>query len=254
MQLITDIPQWQSLRQSINPDASIGFVPTMGNLHSGHLSLIQKAKEQNTYCVVSIFVNPTQFDNEEDFIKYPDTLQTDLNQLETHLVDYCLLPSYKQLYPDDYNYQVHEKNLSKIMEGAHRQGHFNGVLTVVLKLLNLIKANRAYFGEKDYQQFQLIKNMSSAFFIDTKILAYPTIREASQLAYSSRITRLTPPQKKKAERFAQIFQEGHSCESIKTALEKENITLDYIEEYDNRRYIAVFIDSIRLIDNYPIPS
>lgn len=121
-------------------------------------------------------------------------------------VDFCILPDEKSIYADGYNYQVHERQLCQLMEGAHRPGHFNGVLTVVMKLLNLVKPHRAYFGEKDYQQYLLIQGMAKAFFMDIEIKVCPTIREASGLAYSSRNNRLNKEQKTLAEEFAALFQ------------------------------------------------
>ncbi|OEH46993.1 Pantothenate synthetase [Legionella parisiensis] len=161
----------------------------MGNLHAGHASLFLTSKKENDHTASSLFINPTQFNQAEDFKHYPRTLDADLKIMEDSGVDFCILPDEKSIYADGYNYQVHEHQLCQLMEGAHRPGHFNGVLTVVMKLLNLVKPHRAYFGEKDYQQYSLIHGMAKAFFMDTEIKACPTIREASGLAYSSRNNR-----------------------------------------------------------------
>jgi pantoate--beta-alanine ligase len=252
MKIIKNINQWQIERHSLTKNETIGFVPTMGNLHRGHLSLIEHAKVQNKISAVSIYVNPTQFNNKEDFVNYPNTKEKDFALLNDLGVDYVLTPSYQELYKDNYQVQINETYLSKIMEGTHRPGHFTGMLTVVMKLLNIVKASCAYFGEKDYQQFLLVKKMAQAFFIDTQIIACPTIREASILAYSSRNSRLTKHQKKQAVTFAQIFHKTNNCKEIISALSQENIKIDYVNEFEGRRYAAVFIDDIRLIDNYEI--
>jgi pantoate--beta-alanine ligase len=250
MKIVKDIATWREIRQGL--EGTIGFVPTMGNLHPGHLSLFDKSVRENALTVVSLFVNPTQFNNENDFENYPKTETQDLQLLTDAKVDYCFMPEKAAMYPDEYRFQVVEKKDSLTLEGAHRPGHFDGVLTVVLKLLMLIRADSAYFGEKDYQQYLLIKNMADAFFVETEIVVCPIVREASGLAYSSRNTRLNKKQKEKAIQFAKYFHAGKDVASIKMALEKENITIDYIEDSNKRRYGAVWIDSIRLIDNYKI--
>ena len=159
-----------------NPDVAkgapsrlqIGFVPTMGNLHQGHLSLLERCCTENDISVLSIFINPTQFNNKNDYTNYPQTLEQDLALAEKAKVDYILMPTYSELYPDDFAYQVSETKISQELEGKFRPGHFTGMLTVVLKLLLLVKAHRAYFGEKDYQQLQLIRGMAKSFFLETE--------------------------------------------------------------------------------------
>lgn len=250
MKIISDMSQWYSVRRTINQ--SIGFVGTMGNLHTGHLSLIEQSKQDNDITVVSIFVNPTQFNNSQDFDNYPQTLEHDTTLLNQAGVDYCLTPNYEQLYPHNYRFKICESQLSQLMEGKYRPGHFDGMLTVVMKLLQLVTPSNAYFGEKDYQQYLLIKQMAESFLMPTNIIACPTIRESSSLAYSSRNSRLNEQQKKQAEHFATLFHQGQDCESIIIELKKADINIDYIEEYQNRRYAAVHIDNIRLIDNYEV--
>src|SRR5580765_2715760 len=151
MNIVTEINQWQSLRKKL-ANKTIGFVPTMGNLHAGHISLCQRSKAENEITVVSIFVNPTQFNQPEDFAHYPRTLAEDQAMLSAEQIDFLLLPNNQALYPDNYEIQITETELSKKLEGEFRPGHFSGVLTVVAKLFNLVQATRAYFGEKDYQQ------------------------------------------------------------------------------------------------------
>lgn len=249
MRVIKSLAEWQRLRKSVQQ--TLGFVPTMGNLHRGHLSLVEAAKRDNELVVVSIFVNPTQFNESQDFEKYPRTTDEDLKKLQAVGVDYCLMPEAYDIYVDDYAYQVSEKKRSVVDEGEFRPGHFDGVLTVVLKLLNLVKPQKTYFGEKDYQQYLLIKQMAQAFFIDSDIIACPTIRESSGLAFSSRNNRLNKQQRQKAERFAQTFhQQTKTLTDIKQQLSKDGIAIDYVCERDGRRFAAVNIDDIRLIDNY----
>ncbi|KTD14622.1 pantothenate synthetase [Legionella gratiana] len=253
MQIFHNLEEWIAFRKTLSTELTLGFAPTMGNLHAGHASLFLASQKENHRTVSSLFVNPTQFNQAEDFKLYPRTLETDLKMMENSGVDFCILPDDKAMYPDEYNYQVHEKQLGQLMEGKHRPGHFNGVLTVVMKLLNLVKPHRAYFGEKDYQQYQLIQGMAKAFFLDVEIKVCPTIRESSGLAYSSRNNRLSSEQKSIAEEFAQLFQQNHkSCSQIIEELTQKNIVVEYIEEHLGRRFAAIRIGDVRLIDNYLI--
>jgi len=161
-----------------------------------------------------------------------------------------LLPDEQTMYADKYRYQLQENEYSLLMEGQQRPGHFTGVLTVVMKLLNLVKPQRAYFGEKDYQQLQLIREMVNAFFMDIDIKGCPTIRESSGLAYSSRNNRLNPEQRLLAEQFARIFHQQLPCAEIIAELISIGVAVDYIIDYQDRRFAAVNIGDIRLIDNY----
>lgn len=250
MHIFNTMDDWRHTRKTLPANCSLGFVPTMGTLHSGHASLFKQSMLENDVTAVSIFINPTQFNQREDFLHYPRTRQADLDLLTSIGVDYCLLPDEAYLYADNYRYQVDEKQYSNHMEGVKRPGHFTGMLTVVMKLLNLAKPQRAYFGEKDYQQLQLIRGMVEAFFMDIDIIACPTIREASGLAYSSRNQRLTPKERILADQFATLFHQNKSCQEIINALNEHNILVDYIEEHDNRRFAAVCIGDVRLIDNW----
>lgn len=249
MQIFNKLSAWQTQRKTINGDVNIGFVPTMGNLHQGHISLFTKSIAENAINVASIFINPTQFNQAEDFKNYPRTLDADLAILEKSGIDYCLLPEAAEIYADNYQFQLTESNLSLQMEGALRHGHFNGVLTVVLKLLNLVKPSRTYFGEKDYQQYLLIHAMSKALFLDTEVIACPTVREPSGLACSSRNNRLTAAQKVAAEKFAAIFHQNKSTDWIIATLQQEGIEVEYVLEDEGRRFAAVVIGGVRLIDN-----
>ena len=251
MKIFNSIHDWRATRQTIPAELSVGFAPTMGNLHLGHQSLYDASTRENDLTVASIFINPTQFNQSSDFTLYPRTLDNDLELLQKAGVDYCVLPNEAEIYADHYHYQVQENEYSLLMEGKHRPGHFTGVLTVVLKLLNLVKANRAYFGEKDYQQLQLIRQMVDAFFIDTDIKSSPTIRESSGLAFSSRNSRLTINQRELADQFARVFhQKNCSSQDITAQLHAIGVEVEYLEELEGRRFIAVKIGDIRLIDNY----
>lgn len=251
MQIFHHLDEWRQVRHSLKNTTSLGFVPTMGNLHRGHATLYNASLKDNDLTVASIFINPTQFNQIEDLTNYPRTLDADLALLSDMGVDYCLLPTEQAIYPDGYRLQVHENKLSQLMEGPQRPGHFSGVLTVVLKLLNLVKPHRAYFGEKDYQQFQLIQSMVKDFFMSIEIIPCPTIREESGLPYSSRNNRLNSNQRQLAAEFARLFHQGIPREDLIKRLDEINVQVEYLEEFENRRYIAVKIGEIRLIDNYP---
>lgn len=203
MEIFCHLPTWKKQRQEDRKaNLSLGFVPTMGALHQGHLSLVEKALEENDKTLVSLFVNPTQFDNQSDLEAYPNLVEEDMDKLKMAGVQYVLLPDFDMIYPDKYRYQVSENEESKLLCGAHRPGHFDGVLTVVMKLLNIAQAERAYFGEKDFQQLRLIQGMAEAFFMDTEIIACPLVREDDGLAMSSRNLRLTASERKKALSFS----------------------------------------------------
>lgn len=252
MQLIQNITALQQFHQTLGAEVSLGFVPTMGALHIGHTSLMTHSKQNNDLTIASIFLNPTQFERADDFKCYPRTLDNDLALLEKTGVDACFYPDTSAIYNDDYTYQINENKESQRMEGKHRPGHFNGMLTVVMKLLNLVKPTRAYFGEKDYQQFLLIRQMVKAFFMDVDIEVCKTIREQSGLAYSSRNMRLSPEEHKLAVRFAQTFHQALPLDTIHAQLKTFINRIDYIEEHDNRRFAAVHLGEVRLIDNYPV--
>lgn len=230
-------------------DLSIGFIPTMGALHQGHISLVEKAKAENDIVVVSIYVNPTQFDKKNDFSNYPISLKDDLLSLSKMNVDYLFTPSYENIYPDNFTYQIEENTFSKKLCGKSRDGHFTGVLTVVMKLLNIVKPTKIYLGEKDRQQLLLIRGMVEAFFMDVEIVASPTIRESNELAMSSRNRRLSAEDKKNAGLFPAMLGSNKSDSEIAEELNKSGFRTDYIETLDGIRYGAVFLGNVRLIDN-----
>lgn len=248
--IFTSVKEWQTFRsQPLFNNKSIGFVPTMGNLHNGHESLLKRAKQENDYTILSIFVNPTQFDNKNDLIFYPRTLEQDKEIAERSSVDFILVPEYADLYPDNYCFQVIETEFSQLMEGQTRPGHFSGMLTIVMKLISLVKPQRTYFGEKDFQQLQLVKRMAEAFFLDTKIVACETVRDELGLALSSRNSRLTQEQYQLATYFPKILQQPFAVHEIKNELIKAGFVVDYIVDYDGRRFGAVRVGEVRLIDN-----
>lgn len=251
MNIVSEIKEWQNIRKTL-VGKTIGFVPTMGNLHAGHLSLCQKSVAENEITVASIFINPTQFNQAQDFELYPRTLDQDIEQLQSQKIDYLFVPNVKDMYPDDYQVRVTETELSAVLEGEFRPGHFNGMLTVVLKLLNLMQPTRAYLGEKDYQQLLLIRKMAQALFLPTEIIACKTVRANDSLALSSRNSRLNPEQRQKAARFPQLLAGSQSSETIAEQLKALGFTVEYIAEKWQRRLGAVWLDGVRLIDNISI--
>ncbi len=252
MEIFENITAWRAKRAELPEDMPLGLVTTMGNLHEGHMALIEQCMNENAKTAVTLFVNPTQFNRPSDFENYPKTLDADIQKLEQAGVDYCLIPNQADIYADDYRYQVSENKESLLLEGAHRPGHFTGVLTVLMKLFNLIQPTRVYYGEKDYQQLLLVEGMVDAFFMDIEVRACKTVRESSNFALSSRNNRLSEDGRKKAVKFAEIFHNAASCEEAIAALEQLGIAIDYIKEHEGRRFAAVFIEDVRLIDNYPL--
>lgn len=250
---VTDIAAWRGYREGLG-SASVGFVPTMGALHAGHQSLVDAGLAQNDRTVVSIFVNPTQFDQAQDLAAYPQHLERDLAVLESSGVDAVLLPDYQELYPDDFRYRVTERDLSTRFCGAHRPGHFDGVLTVVMRLLNIVRPDRAYFGEKDYQQLELVRDMVEAFFMDVEVIACPTVREADGLALSSRNQRLKPEQRALAPTLYRALQTSANPSQVTRALQQAGFDVEYVEDLDGRRLAAARLGEIRLIDNIALEN
>ena len=228
---------------------TVGFVPTMGALHDGHLSLIERARAENDRVVISIYVNPTQYDNPEDLERYPRTLAADVDKAESAGADLVINPTSDDIYHDNYRFRVTETDFSRELEGAHREGHFDGVLTVVLKLFNIVSADRAYFGEKDWQQLQLVRDMAAAFFIGTEIIAGPIVREADGLAMSSRNVHLTAEERSLAPEFHRILASGTSTTEIERRLSDTGFDVDYVERRGDRILGAVRLGKLRLIDN-----
>jgi len=226
----------------------VGFVPTMGALHAGHLSLLKRARAENDRVILSIFVNPMQFDNPDDLARYPRNLDHDL-ALAAGLADGVLAPTTDQLYPDSYRYRMTEYTLSSQMEGIHRPGHFDGVLTVVLKLLHLAQPHRAYFGEKDWQQLRLVQGMVQSLFLPCEIVPCPTVRDPDGLALSSRNRRLDAAARRQAAAFPRLLRDSPTAAEAIAALQQAGFGVDYVEDHEGVRVGAVLIGGVRLIDN-----
>jgi len=199
MKTITEIADLRSALNAARRDGkTIGLAPTMGAFHEGHLTLMRRAKAENDLCVVTLFVNPTQFNDLDDFDRYPRDPERDTQMAQAAGVDFLFSPTPDEVYPKGFDTVVVVRALSERLEGASRPGHYAGVATVVTKLLNLAGADRAYFGEKDWQQLQIIKSLTRDLDIPTEIVSVPTVREADGLALSSRNVRLTPEQRSAA--------------------------------------------------------
>ncbi len=238
------------------PAVDVGFVPTMGALHKGHESLIRRSVAESNITVVSIYVNPTQFDNQRDLAVYPNTLAEDKAILEDLGVDVLLMPTFEQIYPDGFRYQVSESEFSRELCGAHRDGHFTGVLTVVMKLLNIVRPARAYFGEKDFQQYQLIKDMARTFFLDVEIVPCEIVRESDGLALSSRNLNLDACAREKAPLIHNLITGNITDDEIARRLEIAGFDVDYVQSRYGRRFAAAKVGEnpvVRLIDNVPLP-
>jgi pantoate--beta-alanine ligase len=195
MKVINTITDMRKTRQELTEP--VGFVPTMGYLHEGHLSLVKQAREENDSVVVSIFVNPTQFGPKEDFKSYPRDTERDLKMLKP-LTDIVFIPSTLEMYPEDYDTWITPGGIAERLEGAARPGHFRGVDTVVAKLFNIVQPTRAYFGQKDAQQVAVIKKMVADLNMNLEFVTCPTLREADGLAMSSRNIYLDPEQRRAA--------------------------------------------------------
>ena len=200
MKVFRKIAEWQKFRSSVEmTEKSLGFVPTMGALHLGHKSLIEKSSSENEITVVSIFVNPTQFGVNEDFDKYPRTFQADVDKLEKEGVYVLFAPTEKDLYPEPQEYRVQPpEGLGNILEGEFRPGFFVGVTTIVLKLFSCVQPRVAVFGKKDYQQLMIVRNMTKQFALPTEIVAAETYRAEDGLALSSRNMYLSEAERKEA--------------------------------------------------------
>lgn len=275
MKIIKNPLQIQKISMElIRKNKSIGFVPTMGALHSGHVSLIKKSVSQNDITVVSVYVNPIQFGPNEDYKRYPRPVNDDIEICKKNGVDYLFLPSNETLYDKDFSTYVAVDKLSGIMCGVTRPVHFRGVATVVSKLFNIVMPDRAYFGLKDYQQYVIIKRMVKDLNFRTKVIGCPIIREKSGLAMSSRNTYLSPEAKEQAVNIHKIlvnakksFNSGKNIDAVIKETAKllsaiKNSEIDYIEARDSNTLqpavkttknvviaAAVKISNIRLIDN-----
>jgi len=258
-----------------NEGKVIGFVPTMGALHKGHLSLVKEARKQSDVVVVSIFVNPTQFNNPDDLKTYPRDLDKDVKMLEELDVELIFAPTVKEMYPEEDTRQFDFGNLDKVMEGKYRPGHFNGVAQVVSKLFDQVTPDKAFFGEKDFQQLAIIRRLVKDLKMPVDVVGCPIVREPDGLAMSSRNMLLTPEMRKNAPVIAETLSESLNFapgktvkETIDLVTEKINNTgeleveyfeivdgdtLQAVENWDDSNYIvgciAVFAGKVRLIDN-----
>lgn len=249
--VVRTVTEWRAIRSSLtSAGQTVGFVPTMGALHEGHLALVAESRKRDAITVVSIFVNPTQFNDLKDLDAYPRTEAEDLSMLQAAGVNFLFAPSEQEMYPAGYSYRVSEAtDESRVLCGAHRPGHFDGMLTVVMKLFQIIHPNRAYFGEKDLQQLKLVQGMVREFFLPIEVVAIPTVRETDGLAMSSRNRRLTASEREIATRFPKILRSAPSSEEAHRALESEGFRVDYVEERWGRRLAAVHLGKVRLIDH-----
>ena len=274
MRSASNLDELHSVRISL--DGTVGFVPTMGYLHEGHLSLIRRAKEECNHIVVSIFVNPTQFGPKEDLSKYPRDLERDLSLIEPLGVDLAWMPSAEIMYPKGYQTWVEVEAITSPLEGAVRPGHFRGVTTVVAKLFNAVQPHKAYFGQKDAQQAAVIRQMTRDLNFPIKIVVCPIVREADGLAMSSRNVYLDPEQRKAAtvlfrslstakeayengERNAEKLRgkmkdvlAGEPLANVQYVSCADYDTLEELTEIKGKALLsmAVFIGKTRLIDNF----
>jgi len=275
MFLIETITELQNKLNSLKESRTIGFVPTMGALHAGHLSLVEQAVAENRIVVVSIFVNPTQFNDKTDLEKYPRNLNADLKLLEKTGCQIVFTPKTEEIYPEPDTRKFDFGMLESVMEGKHRPGHFNGVAQVVSKLFDIVKPDKAYFGLKDFQQLAIIKAMVSQLKIPIEIISCPIVREESGLAMSSRNELLTAEERKNAAVISQTLVEAKKLSAQKSVSElvewiaqtinkNEYLIVEYVEIADDQQLqpvkswdekggkvccVAVFCGKVRLIDN-----
>ncbi len=278
MQVVRTIAEVRAIRRAL--PGTWGFVPTMGYLHEGHLSLVRRARAENDHVAVSIFVNPTQFGPHEDYSRYPRDLERDLRLLEPLGVDLVFAPSVEEMYPPGFQTWVIVEGVSRPLEGAARPGHFRGVATVVTKLFNIVQPDRAYFGQKDAQQAVVIRRMVQDLNIPVEIVVCPTVREPDGLAMSSRNTYLNPEERRAATVLFRALQAAKARyeqgerdaerlrEAMREVIQAEPLArLDYVSVADPETLqeldrvedrallsLAVYIGKTRLIDNILLPE
>jgi pantoate--beta-alanine ligase len=274
--VVKTIPDIRALRQKLN--GTVGFVPTLGFLHEGHLALVKRAKAENPTVIVSIYVNPTQFGPREDFGAYPRDLDRDLELLRREGVDIVFVPSDDEMYPPEFSSWVDVEKVTERLEGATRPAHFRGVATVVAKLFNIVQPTRAYFGQKDAQQVVVIKRMVADLNMGTEVVVVPTVRESDGLAMSSRNIYLDPKERQaatilfKALTLARQLRQGGEKDAEKirrqmiSLIQEEPLAqIDYVSIADDETLeelnlldrpamasLAVRIGKTRLIDNMPL--
>lgn len=275
MKLVSTIQELQAEIQHLTNGKTVGFVPTMGALHQGHISLVKQAVSENPVVVVSIFVNPTQFNDPNDLERYPRTLENDLKLLEPTGCSIVFAPNAKEVYPEPDKRKFNFGKLEEVMEGKHRPGHFNGVAQVVSRLFDMVKPTKSYFGLKDFQQLAIVKNMVKQLQLPVEIVPCAIIREESGLAMSSRNELLTEEQRKNAAVISETLfkakelKEQRSVQEItdwvtETINKNPFLDVEYFEIVDDEQLqpvknwdedstkvgcVAVFCGKIRLIDN-----
>lgn len=275
MKTVTIVKEMQALSDELRKDKKIGFVPTMGYLHEGHLALVRKARELADIVVVSIFINPIQFGPQEDLARYPRDFERDAKLLEQEKTDIIFFPEAKEMYPKGYNTYIQVKDLQNHLCGLSRVGHFVGVATVVAKLFNIVKPHFAVFGQKDYQQLKVIERMVTDLNMDLEIVGYPTVREKDGLAMSSRNTYLSPDERERAlliygamtkveslfksgvRHAAVLKEEGKRILTSRDGVDVEYInitdadTLEDVEQIQDKALLAIAckVGKTRLIDN-----
>jgi pantoate--beta-alanine ligase len=276
MKIIHTISELQvHLEESRNLGREIGLVPTMGALHEGHIRLVERCVQENPVCVVSVFVNPTQFNDKNDLISYPRTPEQDADMLRRAGCSIVFMPSVEEMYPEEDNRQFEFGSLETVMEGRFRPGHFNGVAQIVSKLFEAVMPDRAYFGEKDFQQLAIIRRMTSDLGFPIRIVPCPIVREKDGLAMSSRNRRLSSEEREKAPRIAELLFKSITFVSARSIAETitfvteglasdpvfrleyfeivDGDTLQPVEKWADSEHIvgciAVFCGPVRLIDN-----
>jgi pantoate--beta-alanine ligase len=275
MLLTATISELKSLLPLHISGKKIGFVPTMGALHKGHISLVEQAVNENDIVVVSVFVNPTQFNDPKDLERYPRNLEADLRLLKESGCHLVFAPNVNEIYPEPDTRKFNFGALETVMEGKHRPGHFNGVAQVVSKLFDIVQPDRAYFGLKDFQQLAIIKNMVAQLQLPVEIVSCPIVREESGLAMSSRNELLTADERRNAALISQTLFEAKKLKTEKSVIALtewitetinknpflrveyaeivDSSTLQPVENWSNKEEIvccvAVFCGKIRLIDN-----
>lgn len=276
MKIIHTIKELQAeISAQKNAGKRVGLVPTMGALHAGHASLVERSVAENDVTVVSIFVNPTQFNDKNDLVKYPRTLEADCQLLQSVGASIAFAPSVEEVYPEPDTRSFSYAPLDTVMEGAFRPGHFNGVCQIVSKLFDMVQPHRAYFGEKDFQQLAIIREMVRQMLYPLEIIGCPIVREADGLAMSSRNTRLSADERTTALNISrtlfesQEFAKSHTLAETKAFVEEsiaatDGLRLEYYEVVDDRTLqtvrewdeaegivgcITVFCGEVRLIDN-----
>ena len=234
---------------------SIGLVPTMGALHEGHLSLLRAARAENAVVVMSLFVNPAQFGEESDLASYPRDEERELEVGGEAGVDLCFAPPADEMYPPGFQTWVEPAELGSVLEGAFRPGHFRGVATVVLKLLEIVRPDRVYFGQKDAQQAEVIRTMIRDLALDVELRVLPTVRDADGLALSSRNVLLSPEERERAAVLPRALATKDPDAARRLLAESNGLHVDYVEIADFHPRVlaaAVRIGSTRLIDNVPL--